>query len=334
MGSKQQRHLATEDKRQAPTSGGIIPWAALVRSLLTFIGVMWVIVTATFFLARAIPGGPFDQERYFPDNIRAQMEARYNLDEPLAKQYLRFLGGLARFDLGPSLYEQGRSVNEIIARAFPRSALLGGVALLFALAIGLPIGIVAALRQNQWPDYSSLFVAILGVSVPSFILASLLQYVFAFRMKGFLPASGLEGPRSLIMPCLALSSFALAFVIRLVRAEMIDVLSREYITAARARGLATWRIATKHALRNALLPVVTYLGPLIAALFTGSFVIETIFDIPGLGRQYVQSINNRDYSLILGVTVFYSALLVGLNMCIDLLYQVIDPRVRRGSGAA
>ena len=305
-----------------------LPWGLIIRQLAMFLVAMWVIVTATFFMARAIPGGPFTQERFIPPAIREQMERRYNLHLPVHQQYFSFLGHLLTLDLGPSFFEEGRTVNQVIARDFPRSALLGTCALLFALALGIPVGVIAAMHHHRWPDHSALALVIAGVSVPSFIIASLLQYVFAYRLAGLLPASGLDaGIRSLIMPTLALSAFALAFIIRLVRASMIEVLQQDYITAARARGIRATVIARHHALRNALLPVLTYLGPLTASLFTGSFVIETIFDIPGLGRQFVFSIENRDYGLILGVTVFYSALLLGINMTIDLAYRWVDPRI-------
>jgi oligopeptide transport system permease protein len=314
------------------------PWLALGKQLATFLLVIWIISTATFFLARAIPGGPFTQERALPEHIEEQLLKQYQLDQPLFQQYLSFLGRLVQFDLGDSYYDVGRTVNQNIIAGFPKSAALGLIALLLAIAVGVPVGIISALWQNRWPDYTALFIAILGVSVPSFILASLLQYVFSYKMNGFLPASGLESGwgffRSAIMPSLAMSSFALAFIIRLVRSEMIDILSREFIMAARMRGASMWRVTLKHALRNALLPVVTYLGPLIAALFTGSFVIESIFDIPGLGRYFVESISNRDYNMILGVTIFYSTLLVFVNMSIDFLYRFIDPRVTDATSGA
>jgi len=321
-----------------------VPWGDLLRNLAIFLVTVWLIASATFFLARAIPGGPFTQERFLPPTIQAALEARYRLDRPVWRQYLDFFATLFqrdeaspvgfRIDLGPSFYEEGRSVSSIIAADFPRSALLGAVALCFSLGVGVPLGVIAAMWRRRALDHVILTAVVAGVSVPSFILASLLQYLFAYRMEGFLPASGLEGPRSLVMPGLALSAFGLAFIIRLVRTEMIDVLRTEFILAARSRGVGTRALVWRHALRNALLPVVTYLGPLIAALFTGSFVIESIFDIPGLGRQYVNSIENRDYGLILGVTLFYSAMLVGLNMFIDFLYRWIDPRIESGRAGA
>jgi oligopeptide transport system permease protein len=304
----------------------------LLKNFAIFAFVVWLIATITFFLAQAIPGGPFTQERSLPPHVKEALERRYNLNAPVSEQYQNYIKNLARFDLGPSYYQQGRTVNEIIARGFPNSLKIGVWALLLSLAIGLPMGVCAALWQNRWQDYLALGIVVFGVSVPSFIFGGFEQYLFAYKWR-LLPASGLDSWREYIMPSLALATLPGAFVIRLIRSEMIDVLGAQYIAAARARGLSAFSVVWKHALRNALLAVVTYLGPIAAALFTGSFVIEKIFDIPGLGREYVTAISNRDYNLILGTTIFYAGLLVGLNMLIDSLYKVIDPRVSEGDAS-
>jgi len=316
---------------------GAIPSLAkrtyLVKNLATFLVVLLIISTVTFALARSIPGGPFSRERTMPETVKAMLSARYNLDAPLLEQYTSFLGNVAMLDLGPSFREEGRTVNQIIGYSFPNSVRLGSIALCISIGLGLPLGMISAMYRNRWPDYTALGVVVLGVSVPSFIVATLLQYIFSYKLRNFLPASGMSSWKSMIMPSLALATLPGAFIIRLVRSEMIDVMSQQYMTAARARGIGIISLVWKHALRNTLLTVVTYMGPIIAGLFTGSFVIEKIFNIPGMGSQFVQAINNRDYNLILGTTLFYSVMLVGLNMLIDALYHLIDPRVREGGAS-
>ncbi|MFH0795401.1 MAG: ABC transporter permease [bacterium] len=288
--------------------------------------VLWLVVTVTFFLMHAIPGGPYDRERKIPDNIRANVEKRYHLDEPLWKQYADYLHNLVRFDLGPSLKNEGRTVNDLIAEFFPRSAILGALALVLALGVGVPAGVISALRRNRWQDHAVMFAAIVGVSVPSFILGTVLLYLFALKLR-WLPAAGWGSWRELVMPAIALASFALAYIARLTRISLLDVLGEDYIRTARAKGLPGGRVVVFHALRNALIPLVTYLGPQIAAILTGSFVVEYIFAIPGLGRFFVTSIYDRDYTVILGLAVFYAAFLVLMNLLVDLFYVVLDPRI-------
>lgn len=302
-------------------------WQRIISILL----VLWVVVTATFILMHAIPGGPFTTEKALPKAILENIEARYRLNDPLWKQYLDYLGNLLRWDLGPSFKYQGRTVNQIINEGFPVSAALGTVAIFLAVGMGIAAGVMAALRRGRWEDYAAMFLATLGYSIPSFILATLLMYVFAFKLRWFPPA--LWGtPSHLVLPALSLAGLPTAFIARLTRSSMLEVLGQDYIRTARAKGLSERVVILRHALKNAVMPVVTYLGPLAAMILTGSFVVETIFAIPGLGRYYVTSIYNRDYTTILGVTVFYSILVVGFNFAVDLLYGVLDPRIKYGEG--
>jgi oligopeptide transport system permease protein len=299
----------------------------IIRRFVSMILVVLIVATATFFLMRFLPSGPFSREKALPAAVIKNLEERYHMNDPLWKQYLSYMGNLVRGDLGPSFKYKDRTVNSIIGDGFPVSATLGVVAVLFAVAVGIPLGIWGALRQNGWQDNLVMFVALLGVSVPNFIMAVLLMFIFALGLH-LLPAAGWGTPQQLILPALTLAGYPIAFIARLVRSSMLEVLRQEYITTARAKGLSERLVIFRHALRNILIPVVTVLGPLIAAVFTGSFVVEKIFAIPGLGRYYVTSINDRDYTTILGVTVFYSALLVFMNFVVDLTYAWLDPRIR------
>ena len=289
--------------------------------------VLWVIITVTFVLMHAIPGGPFTSEKALPEAVMKNIEARYRLNDPLPKQYLDYWSNLLQGDLGPSFKYESRTVNEIIAEGFPVSAELGLIAVSFSVLIGIPAGMAGALYQNRWPDHLVMLLATVGISVPSFILATVLIYIFALWLQ-LLPAAMWGSPKYVILPALALAGMPTAFIARLTRSSMLEVLAQDYIRTARAKGIAPFRILWLHALKNALLPVVTYLGPMIAAIFTGSFVIESIFAIPGLGRHFVTSIYNRDYTVILGITVFYSALLVLMNFLVDLAYLWLDPRIK------
>jgi oligopeptide transport system permease protein len=289
--------------------------------------VLLVVTTATFFLMHSIPGGPFTAEKNLPDSVLKNVNERYHLNDPLWKQYTDYLQNVAKGDFGPSFKYESRTVNDIIAEGFPVSAQLGLTAILIALVLGIPAGVIAALRQNKWPDYLAMFTATIGISVPSFILATLFIYVFSLKL-GLFPAAMWDGPEYVVLPAIALAAFPTAFIARLMRSSMLEVLGQDFIRTARAKGLPNYIIIYRHALKNALMPVVTYLGPLIAGIVTGSFVVETIFAIPGLGRHFVTSIYNRDYTVILGVTVFYSALLVTLNFLVDLAYTYLDPRIK------
>lgn len=298
-----------------------------LRKLFFMVLTLWVIITITFFLMHAVPGGPFTREKELPDAVKKNIEARYHLDDPLWKQYADYLLNLLQFDLGPSFKYEGRTVNDLIREGFPVSAVLGLLAVCLALACGIPAGVAAALNQNKWQDNIVIFFSALGVSIPSFITGVLLMYVFAL-MLGWLPPALWESPRHMILPVLTLSLHPMAFIARLMRSSMLEVIRQDYIRTARAKGLSWAQVLWRHAMKNAMIPVVTYLGPLLAGILTGSFVVEHIFAIPGLGKHFVTSVSNRDYTVILGVTVFYSALLIVMNFLVDVSYAVLDPRIR------
>lgn len=295
----------------------------IVSSLL----VLLAIISITFLLMHAIPGGPFTNEKNIPAAVLKNIEEHYHINDPLWKQYTDYLSSLARFDLGPSFKYAGRSVNDIIRESFPVSCQLGLLSICLALLLGIPAGAVAALRQNKWQDYATMLLATIGVSVPSFVVATVLVYLLAIRLS-LLPAAMWGGIEYMIMPSVALAAHPMAFIARLTRSSMLEVLAQDYIKTARAKGLPQSVILYRHALKNALIPVVTYAGPMSASILTGSFIIETIFAIPGLGRHFVTSIYNRDYTVILGVTVFYSVLVIGLNLIVDLVYPLLDPRIK------
>jgi oligopeptide transport system permease protein len=299
----------------------------LTKRILYSVGTLLLIAMATFLLMHAVPGGPYSRDRALPPAIEANIIRKYHLDDPVWKQLARYLGSLVRGDLGPSFAHEDRTTNDIIREGFPKSAALGVTAFLIAFAAGMPMGIAAAMRRGQMTDRMLMVVAVLGVSVPSFILASLILYACSYRL-GFAPAGGWgESPWQLFLPAIALAGFPIAFVSRLVRSSMLAVLNADFVRTARAKGLSGARVILRHALRNALLPTITYAGPLLAALVTGSFVVEDIFAIPGLGRFYVTSINDRDYTVIMGITLFYSALLIGFNLVVDAAYSLVDPRI-------
>ena len=298
----------------------------LLKRIIGAFVVMWAIITITFMLMHAIPGGPFTEEKKLPPQIKATIEATYHLNDPVWVQYTDYMKHVVQFDLGPSYKYLGRSVNDIIGESFPVSAQLGLGALVFAVIGGVAAGIGSALKPNTWLDYIITFGSTLGISVPTFIIGALLVYWLGFVWPIF-PVALWKGPAYMVLPILTLGAQPMAFIARLTRSTMLDVLQQEYIKTARAKGLSNWDIIMKHALGNAILPVLTYLGPLAAALLTGSFIVETIFAIPGLGKYFVTSIYNRDYTGILGVTIFYSALVVGFNLLVDLLYPLVDPRV-------
>lgn len=285
-------------------------------------------MTLAFFLIRLAPGGPFDTEKNLPAEIEANLAAKYHLDDPLWQQYLHYLGDLARGDLGPSFKYSDYTVNELIAQGFPVSLRLGLLAIGLALIAGVTAGTVAAMRQNRPTDYGVMSVSMTGISIPNFVLAPLLILLFAVQLQ-WLPAGGLDaGWQVWVLPVISLALPQIAYIARLTRGSMIEVLRSNYIRTARAKGLPRRRVIVGHALRPALLPVLSYLGPALAGIITGSVVIETIFGIPGLGRFFVQGALNRDYTLVLGVVVFYGTLIVLFNLLVDLLYAVFDPRVR------
>ncbi len=297
-----------------------------LRILLSVVTVL-VIGAATFFLMHSIPGGPFSAERMLPPEIEANLARKYNLDLPVTQQFGRYMSDVIRGDLGTSFVHEGQTTNQIIREGFPKSAALGGTAFLIALGLGVPLGVASALSRRTLWDGALMLMAILGVSVPSFILAGVLQYGVGFKL-GWVPAAGWgDTPLQVILPALALAAFPTAFLSRLIRGSMLTVLDSDYIRTARAKGLSRGTVMLSHALRNALLPAVTYAGPLLAGLLTGSFVVENIFAIPGLGNFFVSSITDRDYTVIMGVTLFYSTLLIGLNCLVDVTYAFLDPRI-------
>ena len=305
--------------------------AYIIKRVFNAVVVLWVVTTITFFLMHAIPGGPFTAEKSLPPYVMQSIEARYKLNDPLYKQYRDYLVNLAQGDLGPSFKYPGRSVNDIIKDGFPVSFQLGMEAILLAVIIGIPAGILAAVKKGKWQDHAVNFFTTLGVAVPSFVVAALLIYVLATKLH-LLPAAMWNGWQYQIMPALALSGMPMSFIARLTRSSMLDVLNQDYIKTARAKGLTWLTVLFKHALPNSLIPVVTYIGPMAAGILTGSFVIENIFAIPGLGQYFVTSIYNRDYTVILGVTIFYSVIIIVLNMLVDLIYPLLDPRIKIGSG--
>lgn len=292
-------------------------------SLLT----LYIVITITFFLMHAIPGSIYTSEKSIPPAIVKNIKAKYGLDKPLFEQYVIVLKNVVTLDFGLSMKNKGRTVNEIISDHFPKSAMLGSFAIILCLFIGIPLGILSALKVDKWQDRAAMVLATLGVSVPGFVIAILSQYYFGVRLKIF-PVIGFSSIAHLILPGIALSFFPLSFIARLVRSSMINVLEQDYIRTARAKGLSEFIVIYKHALKNSIMPVVTYLGPLIAGVLTGSFVIESIFNIPGLGRYYVTSISNRDYTVLMGITIFYAAFLIIMNFVVDLAYVVLDPRIR------
>lgn len=301
----------------------------IIKRIFNAFIVLWIVITITFFLMHAIPGGPFTAEKSLPPYVLHSIEERYKLNDPLYKQYGDYLCNLIQGDLGPSFKYPGRSVNDIIKDGFPVSFKLGIEAILIAIIIGIPAGILAGVKKDKWQDRAVNFFTTLGVAVPSFVVAALLIYVLSTKLH-LLPAAMWNGWRYEIMPALALSGMPMSFIARLTRSSMLDILSQDYIKTARAKGLSWSKVLVKHALPNSLIPVVTYLGPMTASILTGSFVIETIFAIPGLGQYFVTSIYNRDYTVILGVTIFYSVIVIVLNMVVDLLYPLLDPRIKIG----
>lgn len=287
---------------------------------------IWAIITIVFFLMRLMPGGPFDGEKMTPE-IKANMEAKYGMDKPAAEQYVMYLKNVVQGDFGESMTFKGRGVTDTIIKSFPASAEIGIIAVGIAVAGGMIFGVLAALKSGRWPDKLIIFVATLCTTIPSFVIGAVLIYVFAVKL-GLLPATGFSDWKNCIMPCIALSALSLSFVTRLTRSKLIDVLKSDYIRTAKAKGLSKFTIIFKHALRNSLIPVVTYVGPLIASILTGSFVTEKIFAIPGLGNEFVQSVTNRDYTMLLGVTAFYGTMLVFFAFFVDLIYVLIDPRIK------
>ncbi len=299
----------------------------IARRLLQTIPVLLVIITATFFMVRFVPGGPFTSEKALPPEILRNLEAHYGLDQPLWRQYTNYLGRVLRGDFGPSFKYSNRSVNEIIGDKLPVSLELGGLALGVALLIGLPLGVLAAVRRNSWLDYLASSTGMLGICVPTFVLGPLLVLFFAIHLR-WVNASGWYDWTDRVLPALTLGFVYAAYVMRLTRGGMLEVLNQDYIRTARAKGASEIRVVLRHALRGGLLPVISFLGPAVAGILTGSFVIETIFQIPGLGREFVNSAFNRDYTLVLGTVILYASLIVVCNLVVDVVQVWLNPKLK------
>lgn len=298
-----------------------------ISRLLQAIPTLFVIATLTFFMTRFAPGGPFDSDKAIPEEIKIKLQSHFGLNLPLFDQYLLYMKNLLAGDLGPSFKYVGWDVSELIQLAFPVSLSLGVSALLIALLIGLPAGMLAALRKNTWWDYLPMGIAMIGICLPSFVLGPILIMVFATELK-LLPALGWYSWTDLILPSLTLGLFYAAYVARLTRAGMLETLKQDYVRTARAKGASPGRVLVKHAMRGGLLPVVTYLGPAFAGLVSGSFIIESIFFIPGLGKFFVTAAFNRDYTVVLGTVLFYATLIIILNLLVDFLQAWLDPKAR------
>jgi oligopeptide transport system permease protein len=307
--------------------GGTAVARYILQKLVFMFVSLFALASATFWLMKAIPGDPFMSEKAVPPEVRQNLMEHYGLDKPLITQYFDYLGNVATFDLGMSMKWQHRTVTSVIESSFAYSLQLGLVAAVTAIVIGLTLGIVAALKHRKFLDSFAMMLAVVGVSVPSFVMGSVLQYLFAVKIPMF-SVAGLSGPLDYVLPTMALAAMPIAFIARLTRSSMLEVLSADYIKTAKAKGLRGIVITVHHALRNAILPVVTYMGPLIANVITGSVVIESIFGIPGLGKNFVESVENRDYTLIMGVALFYGIILMVARFGTDILYGFVDPRIK------
>jgi oligopeptide transport system permease protein len=299
----------------------------VARRLLQMIPVLFIIATMTFFMLRLAPGGPFDSEKSVTPEILKNLEAYYGLNKPVYRQYYDYLANVVKGDLGPSFKYPNRTVNELIGESFPISAELGFWSLLVALAVGLPAGIISSLRPNTAMDYIPNSLAMAGICLPNFVLGPLLVLIFALTL-GWARVSGWDEPIDRVLPALTLGAAYAAYIARLTRGGMLEVFSQDFIRTARAKGASPLRIILKHAMRGGLLPVVSYLGPAVAGLITGSFVVETIFQIPGLGRYFVNAAFNRDYTMVLGAVLFYGALIVVFNLMVDVALVWMNPRLK------
>lgn len=319
------RKLAEFSRTLFPIAGATC--AVLLRKLAEFVPVLFAIATITFFLVRLAPGGPFDTDKAVTPEVRQHLEAAYNLDAPLHQQYFDYLKGLVRGDLGPSMTKPSRSVAQWIALRFPVSLELGVYALAIALVFGLAAGIVASWRPNSWTDYVPMGFAMAGICIPNFVLGPLLVLVFAMWL-GWLPVSGWDVPADKILPALTLGAAYVAYIARLSRGGMLEILSQDFIRTARAKGASETRVIVRHALRGGVQPVVAFLGPAAAGLLSGSFVVEKIFEVPGLGREFIQAALHRDYTMVLGTVLFFATLIMFFNLAVDLLHTWLDPRIR------
>jgi oligopeptide transport system permease protein len=299
----------------------------IVKRIVLAAVTIWAVATLTFFLMNLVPGGPFLSEKAISPAATRALEAKYGLDKPLFEQYLTYIKDAAHGDFGDSLKQRGRTVMDIIVTKFPVSARVGGIAIIVSLCLGVPLGVVAAYKRGTAVDSVLSVLATCGIAVPSFVVCALLLYIFGVRLQ-ILPTLGLSGWKSYIMPVAALAAYPTAYIMRLMRSSMLDVLGQDYMRTARAKGVNQKVSLFKHALRNAILPVVTYLGPMTAYTLTGSFVVEKLFTIPGLGGEFIKAINGRDYTMIMGTTIFLAALMIVLNVIVDIVYKIVDPRIK------
>ena len=299
----------------------------VTRRLLWIIPVLFAVSVITFLLMHAVPGGPWAREKALPDAVEHRLNAQYGLDQPLYEQYARWAIGFATGDLGPSYRYQDRTVNDIVADGFWTTVQLGLMAFALAVIVGIPLGILAALGHNRWPDYLTTSVSILGIATPSFILAIMLIVIFSVQL-GWFPTGGWKGPETWVLPTIALAGFPIAVIARYTRASMLEVTRKDYIRTAHSKGIKDQAVVSRHMIRNALIPVVTILGPTLAFLVTGSFIIERVFNIPGMGQFYLNAISTRDYSLLMAMTMLYAFAVAFLNVVVDILYAYIDPRIR------
>lgn len=298
-----------------------------LKRLLMAVVTLWVIITMTFVLMHAIPGNPFADEKRIQPEIMANLNAKYGLDKPLIEQYGIYMSNLVRGDFGVSLKYQNRTVNSLIAQGFPVSMTLGAAACLIGIGIGILFGIIAGINRGRLPDYAVIILSILGVSVPSFVFASIFQYIFGAKLQRA-PVAGWGAPVFLILPTLALGLRMIAYIARMMRTSMLDVLSQDYIKTARAKGLTEGQVIRRHTIRNAITPIITVAGVMVAGTLVGSFVIENIFNIPGMGKYLVNAVKDSDYTVILGMTAFYAMILVAVTFVVDILYVIVDPRVK------
>lgn len=301
----------------------------IAKRLAMMVATLFVILLITFLIMHAIPGGPYSAGKRLPEAIQAALDEKYNLNAPLYVQFWDYLRGVLHFDLGPSFKYEGMSVNDLIAQGFPISAALGVFSMIFTLILSIPLGIMAALKHGKWQDTLIGALTALGVTIPSFVVATLLDYFLAYKLNWF-PVFGVATLKGYVLPVIALSGFYLAFMTRLTRSSLMDVMRSDYIRTARVKGLPEYKVVFRHGLRNSLIPVVTVLGPTLAGLLMGSFVVEKIFALPGMGRFFINSITNRDYTAIMGFTLFYATILVILVFMVDIVYSIIDPRIKLG----
>lgn len=299
----------------------------IVKRILLAIVTIWAVATLTFFLMNMVPGGPFLSEKAISPQATAALEAKYGLDKPMGQRYLTYMADALHGDFGDSLKQRGRTVMDIIKMKFPVSAKVGGVSVLVSLLLGIPLGCLAALKRGKTLDSIISVVATCGIAVPSFVICTVLMYFFGVKLK-LLPTMGLKSLKHYVMPVMALSFYPTAYIMRLMRSSMLDVLGQDYMRTAKAKGVHGFKILFKHALRNAILPVITYVGPMLAYTVTGSFVVEKIFTIPGLGGEFIGAIQGRDYTLIMGTTIFLATLIIIMNVVVDICYKIVDPRIK------